>query len=140
MKMIETCTAIARISGNEMVSSDVCYTNQGILEIVVSNESNIEDGRFYYEVRNFYSDCKLAAGVTEAGKTEKYCVKISEEIHLVQAAYVLISSLGPTCSGFAHLSGVIDYYNDPPLYSDQVAYHQIAIEIALNNHIRKIAN
>lgn len=137
MEMTEMCTATARISGDSMVSSTVCYTNRGILEIIVRNESEINE-HFYYEVRNFYSDSKLASGVIEAGKTEKYCVKITEEIHLVQAAYVILTSLSSTCSGFACLSGVIDYC-DPPLYSNQVAYHHMALEISLSNHMGQLA-
>lgn len=136
MKGSETCTAIAKISKEQMVSSNVCYTNRGMLEVIVSNESS-EGRRFYYEVRNFYSDYKLAAGVVEAKKTENFCVKISEDIHLVQAAYIIISSLCTNCSGFACLRGVIDY--DNPEYFNQAAYHQVELEIALTNHLRKIA-
>lgn len=137
MEGTETCTAIARISEEQMVSSHICYTNRGMLEIIVNNESPRNE-RLYYEVRNYYSDAKLATGVVEAGKTEKYCIKISEEIHLVSAAHVLISSLSPGCCGFALLRGLIDY-NSPPIYSDQVAYYQAALDITLENHVRQIA-
>lgn len=135
METTETCTANVKISGNQLVSSNVCYTNRGILEIIVKNESQINE-HLYYEVLNFYSERKIVAGSIEAGQIEKYCIKISEETHLVQAAYILMYGLSPTCSGFAYLHGVIDHSDHS---SDQIAYHHIALEIALSNHIQKCA-
>jgi hypothetical protein len=88
-------------------ASKICYTNTGIFELEVSNCSY--NRSLHYEVRDAYTDCRLAGGIVKPSKTKSYRMDITEEIHLVPAAYVIISSLDSECNGFAVLRGFINY-------------------------------